>query len=389
MPPPWPLPGRPPLGGGARGRPARLAVLLAAARCAAEDGRPLHSAVRSHRPGTLVRSEPALGPSMFQGKEASHQAAAVSVDAGGVFAWAARGATAVEAATAAGAAGAAGLPVQRAASAPAAAPVAAPAAAQLAAPAPATGPAAAPAALPPKLHVIGLTWEGQKTVLYPYLLQSILAAHNRPGAQQIRMSVEVHNTGDPAAQEDLMSSVTQAQALSNSNASVKMAPWASKENGTWGYVALDRALESLKRDAINTADNDYLMFCDGDRVYFPEMLETALPEMRNGVDLVGLSFMCSPRHAPPSGVRYKECNFTQGTMDLGSVLFRVGAVRSSGLTFAQVPTPCADLAHGNPYKCSATDTRPWWAADWGFVSRLLIKGASKKCVGKGALMEQH
>ncbi|CAK0809299.1 unnamed protein product [Prorocentrum cordatum] len=353
MPPPWPLPGRPPLGGGARGRPARLAVLLAAARCAAEDGRPLHSAVRSHRPGTLVRSEPALGPSMFQGKEASHQAAAVSVDAGGVFAWAARGATAVEA------------------------------------PAPATGPAAAPAALPPKLHVIGLTWEGQKTVLYPYLLQSILAAHNRPGAQQIRMSVEVHNTGDPAAQEDLMSSVTQAQALSNSNASVKMAPWASKENGTWGYVALDRALESLKRDAINTADNDYLMFCDGDRVYFPEMLETALPEMRNGVDLVGLSFMCSPRHAPPSGVRYKECNFTQGTMDLGSVLFRVGAVRSSGLTFAQVPTPCADLAHGNPYKCSATDTRPWWAADWGFVSRLLIKGASKKCVGKGALMEQH
>lgn len=358
-------------------------MLLTAARCAAEDGGLLHTAVRSHRQGTLVRSEPVPGSSPVQSEDVQHQATSVSVDAGGVFAWVSGRASAVEAPAAADAAVAA---EQDPTTAPATAPTTAPAAG------PTLAPAAAPATLQnvaPRLHVIGLTWEGQKTELYPYLLQSILTAHNRPGAQHIRMSVTVHNTGDPTAQEALASSVTQAQALSNSNAVVQMAPWELKENGTWGYVALDRALESLKRDATGAADSDYVMFCDGDRVYFPEMLETVVPEMGSGVDLIGLSFVCSARHAPPSGVRFKQCNFTQGTLDLGSVLFRLGAIRSSGLTFAQVPTPCVDLAHGNPYKCSALDTRPWWAADWGFVSRLLAKGASRKCVGKSALMEQH
>jgi len=382
MPSPQTLLGRPPHKGSAGGKLAGLVVLLTVARCAGEDSRLLHSHVRSHRPGVLVRSEPAPGSSAVQSEEVRRHAAAVSVDAGGVFASVAGRANAVEdrraqAPATADAADAAYQDVPDATSAPATAPT--------------TAPTAAPATahVAPKLHVIGLTWEGQKDLLYPYLLQSMLAAHNRPGARDIIMSVMVHNTGDPTAQTALMSSVTQAQALSSPNATVQMAPWELKENGTWGYVALDRALESLKQDATGAADSDYIMFCDGDRVYFPEMLETVLPDMRNGVDLIGLSFICSARHAPPSGVRYKQCNFTQGTVDLGSVLFRLGAVRSSGLNFSQVPTPCMDLKHGNPYKCSAVDTRPWWSADWGFASRLLTKGASRNCVGKAALMEQH
>merc|ERR1712032_501091 len=120
------------------------------------------------------------------------------------------------------------------------------------------------------------------------------------------------------------------------------------------------------------------------------MLETVLPEMRSGVDLIGFSFLCSPRHAPGSGIRFKKCNFVHGRVDLGSVLFRIGAIRSAGLKFAKVTTPCKDIAtSGNPYNCRANDSRPWWCADWGFISQLLIKGSSRKCVGEAALMEQH
>jgi len=205
------------------------------------------------------------------------------------------------------------------------------------------------------------------------------------------MSVLVHNTGDHAAQATLMASVTKARARSNTNATVRMVPWVMKEDdGTWGYMAWDRGLDYLKNDEVGVSDNDYIMFSEGDSVYSPEMLETALPDMRRGVDLIGFSFRCTPRHAPASGHRFKKCRFVQGNIDLGTVLFRTGAIRSAGLSFAQVTTPCKDIdTNGNPYNCLAPDPRPWWCADWGFISQLVMNGASKKCVGKAALMEQH
>eukprot|EP00404_Azadinium_spinosum_P015356 CAMPEP_0180512066 /NCGR_PEP_ID=MMETSP1036_2-20121128/51380_1 /TAXON_ID=632150 /ORGANISM="Azadinium spinosum, Strain 3D9" /LENGTH=154 /DNA_ID=CAMNT_0022523161 /DNA_START=238 /DNA_END=699 /DNA_ORIENTATION=+ len=92
---------------------------------------------------------------------------------------------------------------------------------------------------------------------------------------------------------------------------------------TWGYEALNWALEAL----LHRGGCDYFLFTSADNIYSGYMLETALPQMRAHLDLIGFNFVSNhprPSRRDPSVLKrhliMPDAAFQPNHVDLGAVL---------------------------------------------------------------------
>lgn len=145
----------------------------------------------------------------------------------------------------------------------------------------------------------------------------------------------------------------------------------------YGYAESDREMARLM--ASPEKGCQYMMFTNGDNYYRPETLDAATSLMTLGVPAIGFNFLAPIRHqgADQKVNKVKACQFAHGQLDLGSVLISVDEIRRQGVTFEANKLPCP----GPPellaaQKCLAVESRPYWAADWGFV-KAVVDGSGK------------
>lgn len=110
-------------------------------------------------------------------------------------------------------------------------------------------------------------------------------------------------------------------------------------SNSWGYEATNFALDQLLQGIGTQAPCEYFLFTNADNLYGRFFLETGLPGMVEGRDLLGFNFVTrypqKSASAPPlpPHMPMKDVGFQIGHIDLGSVLVSAEAIRETGARF--------------------------------------------------------
>jgi len=108
-------------------------------------------------------------------------------------------------------------------------------------------------------------------------------------------------------------------------------------SNSWGYEATNYATEKLLDDNVPC---EYFLFTNADNLYARGFLETGLPGMLSGLDLLGFNFITRYPQADAQGNWIRKphmpvvgAGFTLGHIDLGAVLVSAKAMKETGIRF--------------------------------------------------------
>lgn len=144
-------------------------------------------------------------------------------------------------------------------------------------------------------------------------------------------------------------------------------------SNTWGYEATNFALDQILPNP--KAHCEYLLFTNADNLYGRYFLETGLPGMIKGHDLLGFNFVT--RYVQPQLARAHmpmvDPGFAPGKVDLGAVLVSAKAVMESSDRFDTTQGFEGDLR----------------MQDWKFFEKILQRPAGGGKVFYGELQYIH
>jgi len=116
-------------------------------------------------------------------------------------------------------------------------------------------------------------------------------------------------------------------------------------SNSWGYDATNYAIDKILDDTNANAPCEYFLFTNADNMYGRGFLETGLPGMLSGLDLLGFNFVS--RYTQNNGMIREHmpmvhAGFTQGHIDLGAALVSANAMKESGIRFSPTHNEITD-----------------------------------------------
>jgi len=146
-------------------------------------------------------------------------------------------------------------------------------------------------------------------------------------------------------------------------------------SNSFGYEATNFAMKQLLSGASAQKACSYFLFTNADNLYGGVFLETALPGMQSGLDLLGFNFVTRYDQKPGLFQNYKlfrsahmpmqDVGFEVGHMDLGAALVSAEAIREARVRF------------GNVARFYSDSSQDWRLADFDFFSDVMMRKGSK------------